>query len=565
MQVPLNYNFNGIAHAGETGQPDAPNGFRSISDRALDFTGGVPPLAVFQRFAVVAQPGVLDMVHLGNRNTVDNGNWAFEATADGDNRGTQPAWLPNVNQAGAQTTVLATPIPIGNNSSASVLFHVSNGGGSCSVTFTYQSGASSVHTISAPDWFGGSFAGRENTDLADAGQSLNLVEAIVDLSADVGQTLTQIAFSNRSNTTADYGIYAVNVEAAVLPRLVNRIALDCNWNGVVHAGEDQQPDAPDGFRSIADKALDFRAGVPNTTQLADFDLVAAPGALDCVMLGNRNTVGNGSNAFDLVADGDNFGVQPNWLVDPDLTGPQTTTLPQPILLDGASTASFLFQMTNGGGAFDVTFSLLGGSITATLRGSDWVGGSYLGMSAVDRALPGVPLRIDGASIDLSAAAGMVLTAITFESGSNPDGNIAVLACNVSGCIACPNAGAQTNLGGGAGPLISTDSTGNVGVPVEWTVVGATPSTPFGLFAVSTDTPQAVPLSLVWAACTSTAHVNNPVLLNAAVDALGATSLTLQIPPDNLLCGIPLTAQYFEITLQACPLLLGDALTITLGN
>src|SRR5690606_21085308 len=93
VQVPLNYNFNGIVHPGETGQPDAPNGFRSISDRALDFTAGVPATPIFQRFAVVAQPGVLDMVHLGNRNTVDGGNWAFDANPDGDNRGTQPSWL----------------------------------------------------------------------------------------------------------------------------------------------------------------------------------------------------------------------------------------------------------------------------------------------------------------------------------------------------------------------------------------------------------------------------------------------------------------------------------------
>ena len=42
IPVPLNYNFNGIVHAGEMGLPDDPNGFRSISDRALDFLSGVP-------------------------------------------------------------------------------------------------------------------------------------------------------------------------------------------------------------------------------------------------------------------------------------------------------------------------------------------------------------------------------------------------------------------------------------------------------------------------------------------------------------------------------------------
>ena len=62
VQVALNCNWNGIAHAGETGVPDAPNGFRSISDRALDFTGGVPSHPVLARYALVTSPGALDMV-----------------------------------------------------------------------------------------------------------------------------------------------------------------------------------------------------------------------------------------------------------------------------------------------------------------------------------------------------------------------------------------------------------------------------------------------------------------------------------------------------------------------
>ena len=48
VPVPLNYNFNGIVHAGEAGLPDSPTGYRSISDRGLDFSAGVPndPLLV---------------------------------------------------------------------------------------------------------------------------------------------------------------------------------------------------------------------------------------------------------------------------------------------------------------------------------------------------------------------------------------------------------------------------------------------------------------------------------------------------------------------------------------
>ena len=112
VQVPLNYNFNGICHAGEAGSPNAPNGFRSISDRALSFVGGVPASAILQRYALVETANTLDIVHLGNRNTVSNGLWAFEPFANGNNVGTQPAWLQSVNQAGPQTTTIATPIPI---------------------------------------------------------------------------------------------------------------------------------------------------------------------------------------------------------------------------------------------------------------------------------------------------------------------------------------------------------------------------------------------------------------------------------------------------------------------
>ena len=112
IPVPLNYNFNGIVHAGESGLPDDPAGFRSISDRALDFSTGVPADPLTNPYQLIATAGALDIVHLGNRNTVDNGNWAFQPTANGDNIGIQPTWLPNADQSTPQTTILATPLPL---------------------------------------------------------------------------------------------------------------------------------------------------------------------------------------------------------------------------------------------------------------------------------------------------------------------------------------------------------------------------------------------------------------------------------------------------------------------
>lgn len=564
VSVPLNYNWNGIAHAGETGQPDAPNGFRSISDRALDFTGGVPNHPLFAQYSVVMTSATLDMVHLGNRNTVDNGNWAFDALANGNNVGTQPSWLANVNQSGSQVTTLAVPIPLGINSSAGVLFHVSNGGGSLDVTFTYVGGMTSVHSINAPDWFGGSHAGRDSVDQANVGGNLSLTEALIDLSAQAGESISNIAFSNRSNNNGGYGIYAVNVEADVPPQGVQNIPLDYNWNGIVHSGEAQQPDAPNGYRSIADRGLDFSSGVPSQALLTGFDLVDAPGVLDVVMLGNRNTVAGGLVAFDAAPDGDDVGTQPSWLPAADLTGPQTTLLSQPILLDGGSTASVLYQMSHGGGVFDVTFAFTTGSITVSMRGSDWVGGPFAGTGNVDRALAGQTLRIDSDTVDLSPLAGFVLTSITFSNLSNPSGSLAILAANVTGCLACANSGAVANLGGGDGPTIQTTSSGGLCQPLAWTVTGATPDTTFGLWAIGLGS-TSVPLSAVFAPCTSTVQVASPVLLTATVNGLGVTTMTIPLAVDPALCGAVVVAQYAELQAMPCPLLLSDALSITIGN
>ncbi len=563
VQVPLDHNWNGIAHAGETGSPDAPAGFRSISDRALDFTGGVPNDPLLARYAVVTTPGVLDMVHLGNRNTVDGGNWAFDPAPDNDDRGIRPSWLPNPDQTGPQTTTLANALPIGLQSTAAVLFHVSNGGGSFDATFVYQSGRSRTATLTGPDWYGGALPGRERVDRATAGNNLNLIERVVDLSADAGEQLVAIRFANRSNGNAGYGIYGVNVIPAATPKLVHEIALRCNWNGIVHAGEDQLPDAPNGYRSIASRGLDFRAGVPNDPLLAGFVLVDAPQQLDLVMLGNRNLVDGGARAFDPLPDGDSLGVQPTWLPDPDLTGPQTTTLAAPILLDAASSATLLYA-SSGGGAFDVTFTFTTGAITTTLVAPDWVGGPFLGCADTDRAAAGLPLRIERTTLDLAPLHGMVLQSITFGNFSNPFGSCAILALNVAGCLACPGTGGAVTHGGGTGPSLAANGPFALGCPLVWQLDGATPQSPLGFFAVSLAR-GAQPLGSLLPGCLGTVHVLQPALVVAAVDALGRASLTIPGPTGPGFCGLALTSQYVEFVAGSCPLRLSDAITVTIGN
>ncbi|MDP7382823.1 MAG: hypothetical protein QF382_01980, partial [Acidimicrobiales bacterium] len=214
--VPLDFNFNGICHAGEDGNPDDPAGFRSISDRALDFTSGVPSNQISDPFVLQDQAGALDIVHLGNRNTVTGGNWAFEATADGNDIGIQPNWLTDVDQSGPQVTTLASPIPIGSGAEGKVLFQISDGGGSFDVTFSLQSGGTAFGTVSGGDWFGGTFAGCGAVDKGLPSNNLNLSVGTIDLSGFVGDSITAVTFSNSSNGGAGVAILAVNVESVGL-------------------------------------------------------------------------------------------------------------------------------------------------------------------------------------------------------------------------------------------------------------------------------------------------------------------------------------------------------------
>jgi len=210
-RIPLNYNFNGIVHAGEAGLPDDPNGFRSVSDRALDFQAGRPFDGITSKYYLIDEPGELDLVHLGNRNTVTTGNWAFDATADGDWLGTQPAWLTNVDQSGPQTTVLAAPILLFPGAGATMILQGSDGGGGLEMTLDFVSGGSQTFTAIAGDWFIGPYASVWRDDAQTTLSTLNLTENFFDLSPHVGEAVTQITFKNATNTNGAIAILAMNI------------------------------------------------------------------------------------------------------------------------------------------------------------------------------------------------------------------------------------------------------------------------------------------------------------------------------------------------------------------
>jgi hypothetical protein len=381
-----------------------------------------------------------------------------------------------------------------------------------------------------------------------------------------GELVTQIAFGNRSNANAGYAILACNFEYPPVPSRVNRIPLNYNFNGIVHAGEGGMPDAPAGYRSISDRGLDFQNGVPTNPLLADYLLVDQPGVLDIVHLGNRNTVDAGLRAFDLMPDGDDIGIQPTWLANPDQTGPQPTVLPDPILMDATSAVSVLFQISNMGGAFDLEMQFqTGAPVIATVSGPDWFGGALPGTGNTDRALTSSNLSLTERTVDLSAQAGRVLTAVAFQNRSNGNAGYAIAAMNVVGCVWCVSGapGSVVNLGGGAGATMTTTSTGGLGCALNWRTQNAAPNA-LGLFALAAGS-VSVPLGIVMPGCSGTIHTPNPLLVTALTSAFGTAEIELQVPPNQGLCGAEITGQHVVLGPLPCWLVLSDAISITIGN
>ncbi|MDA0933518.1 MAG: hypothetical protein O3C51_08665 [Planctomycetota bacterium] len=567
--ISLNYNWNGIVHAGEQGNPDDPNGYRAISDRGLNFQNGVPTGPVVNQYVFVTAANTLDMVHLGNRNTVDGGNRAFDAQPDGDDIGIQPAWLPNVDQTGPQTTTLSTPYAITGTTRASFLIQISNGGGSMDVIFGYTDGSTSTHTISAGDWFGGPYAGADATDSGNPGAGLHIDERTIDLSGEAGKTCNSVSFANRSNGNAGYAIFAGKFDSPPPVRRINQIALNYNWNGIVHTGEQGVPDDPNGFRSISDRATNFVGGVPADPILDQYSLVDQANTLDIVYLGNRNTVAGGQFAFQNVANGDNVGTQPTWLTNVDQqSGSQVTSLPNPILLDGASRASFIYQISDGGGSFDVTLTFgSAGPLTTTLTGGDWFGGNIPGCDSVDFANFGALLNVTESSIDLSTYAGDTLTSIAFSNPSNLGAGYAILGANVGGCIACGQPGGPQVLGGGnSATTLMSPSNGNLGCPIEWQISNGVPNNQ-GWFLIGFPTTQPIPLGNFIPFCSGSINLGDFLDYAITLDGTGSGSISFDMPVDPSFCGNMIIGQFgqFDPGLFQCPVKISDAIGIVIGD
>jgi hypothetical protein len=259
VPVPLNYNFNGMVHGpveqGTTNR-DNPNGYRSISDRGLMVDGsagsinGAPLIDPdFMPFTLVTQAARLDIVHLGDRNLVDNGTAAWGSNA---NTGLQPTWLPNSDQTGPQVTdVSALHAVFTPRTSLGVLYQVSNGGGRFDALLTFTDNSSVSVSFIAPDWFGaasppaathasglaaqrqlGLYTATGMMDIAAADNPLNVAEGVVNVgslqSAGLGnfsgKTLASITFQNPFAFNTNYPNPANGAGFAIIAATLSGLA-----------------------------------------------------------------------------------------------------------------------------------------------------------------------------------------------------------------------------------------------------------------------------------------------------------------------------------------------------
>ncbi|MCB9851647.1 MAG: PQQ-dependent sugar dehydrogenase [Phycisphaerales bacterium] len=161
ISIPLAYNWNALIHNTEGTDPDAPDGYRSISDRGLIMstadsvgTGGMALTSAGLTYRFVQSPSpALDAVVLGLRRP--NGGTAWDNTDDDDNLGVVPTWDPTggSGQVTSSVTTFAASEPLDETFDIGFLYQISNGGGTFDVTLGFDDASSVTVTLGAPDWF----------------------------------------------------------------------------------------------------------------------------------------------------------------------------------------------------------------------------------------------------------------------------------------------------------------------------------------------------------------------------------------------------------------------------
>lgn len=496
--VTLDWNFNGLVHAGEEENPDAASGFRSMGSVALgqgqglfsDTTSDSSGLA----YDAVDTAFVTDMIFIGERTD-------FDPTADGDNLGTQPDWLADTDQTTVVSAV-GNPSTLTGSSAIGLLYTNGYSGGTFDVELGFTDATSVTVTLQSPGWTTVSepdaplagvasqalfavYSAHSIGDLAFLfGNRMVIHEAVIsaaellaDLSFDVsGKTLDTLTFSNATNT---YGgmVFALTADATPLD-------LAWNWNGQVHTGEDADPDLANGYRSVFDLGLVRDPGKVFIDPLSaatglQYATIQDADVLDMIHLGDRSLEGG----FDATADGDSRGIQPDWLPDADQSTVVSTVSPA-VTLTTDTVIGILYQAANEGGQFDVTLGFGdGSSVTVTLDAAFVFAGNgdvpgdpgpgvahqenlglFLGHGDTDNGTVEGPLLVQEALIsrerirvDLGVEiAGRELTTVTFDNRTSGSG-YGIYAMTLEGSFDADNDG----IGGTCDLCTGIDATGDL--------------------------------------------------------------------------------------------------------
>lgn len=304
------------------------------------------------------------------------------------------------------------------------------------------------------------------------------------------------------------------------------LGLTYNFNGLVHgAAEQNVPDSPSGFRSIADRSLliDGAAGSLGTNPIVGtngipYSIATTAGELDIVHLGNRTVF----NPYEATAPGINatVGIQPTWDASPDHTTPQISDVSaQGITLFPNSEIGVLYMISNGGGQFDVTLNFTDAtSVTCRLAGPDWFG------------IPAVPARLNGVSIQARLGGGSQRWASTENTDSGTTASITPTDRRLSvieGVISV-NEMIADGLGNQAGKTIQSISFGNA------TYSTATPGSGRGyaILAASHRGAAVFPPTAIASATPGTVGLGNATRIAVAV-TLGSAPNTITSGSVNL--------------------------------
>jgi hypothetical protein len=270
-----------------------------------------------------------------------------------------------------------------------------------------------------------------------------------------------------AGVAGETGSFTLNIVPNPVVHTDVPVQLTWNFNGMAHNGEENNPDNPDGYRSLSDRGMRLNS-VPGSLDVGPegasgipYFVVTQAGVLDTVQLGNRNLADNGGHVFDLNVDGDEVGIPPNWLLLPsdhtDQTGPQASPLASLNLAMGSSTKLGLIgNASNGGNTFSIKLDFSDStSVTVPVAMPDWFGqqtvaapgagvesqtalGLFNGAGDVDNGVLDADLNVVEIVISttsLSAAGlgdvtGKQLATITFQNATFATSDIGIYAMTV---------------------------------------------------------------------------------------------------------------------------------------